>query len=83
VASAIDRSSLPEVAGTVAGDDTVLVVCTDRTSGRAIVRQFRELMSEQRAPAPDGSGRRAFPTAAGQVTRPANVFQIHHRGESA
>jgi transcriptional regulator of arginine metabolism len=74
VASAIDRSSLPEVAGTVAGDDTVLVVCTDRTSGRTIVRQFRELMSEQPAPAPDGSGRRAFPT---------NVSPIHHRGESA
>jgi hypothetical protein len=49
-------------------------VCTDRTSGRAIVRQFRELMSEQRVPSPDGSGRGAFPT---------NVFQIHHRGETA
>ena len=83
VASAIDRSSLPEVAGTVAGDDTVLVVCTDRTSGRAIVRQFRELMSEQSAWAPDADPRRQFPTSAGRAGRPANLHAIHHRGESA
>ncbi len=83
VAAAIDRSSLPEVAGTVAGDDTVLVVCTDRTSGRAIVRQFRELMSEQSSPAPDGAGRRAFPSQAGHLARPANLYAIHDRGESA
>lgn len=45
LASAMDRAGLPDVAGTVAGDDTVLVVCADRTSGRAMARQLRELAS--------------------------------------
>ncbi len=83
VAVAIDRSNLPEVAGTVAGDDTVLVVCTDRGSGSALVRQFRELMSEQSAPALDGDARRPFSSPAGRLDRPASIHVIHHRGESA
>jgi transcriptional regulator of arginine metabolism len=85
VAMVIDRSNLPEVAGTVAGDDTVLVVCTDRTSGRAMVREFRELMGAQAAPAPPAgqAARRPSPTSAGRVGRPASVYTIHHRGESA
>jgi transcriptional regulator of arginine metabolism len=83
VASAIDRSNLPEVAGTVAGDDTVLVVCADRTSGRTMARQFRELMSGQSAPLPDAAARRPFPTTAGRTARPGGIYVIHHRGESA
>lgn len=97
MASMIDRANLPEVAGTVAGDDTVLVVCTDRTSGRAMARQFRELMSGRGAPAPapDGGAPRPSPSraglrqaaAAGTAGRsrlsPAGVYAIHHRGESA
>ena len=31
------------VAGTVAGDDTVLVVCTERTPGRVMARQLAAL----------------------------------------
>lgn len=81
VASAIDRSSLPEVAGTVAGDDTVLVVCADRTSGRAMAKRFRELMSGQSAPAPDAGARRPSPTSASRATRPSSLYAIHHRGE--
>ncbi len=85
VALVIDRSNLPEVAGTVAGDDTVLVVCTDRTSGRAMVREFRELMSGQSAPAPaaEEAKHRPSPTPAGRVGRPASIYVVHHRGESA
>jgi transcriptional regulator of arginine metabolism len=97
MASMIDRAYLPEVAGTVAGDDTVLVVCTDRTSGRAMARQFRELMSGQGAPAsaPDGGAPRPSPSPAGlrqagaggtagrSRLSPAGVHAIHHRGESA
>jgi transcriptional regulator of arginine metabolism len=45
LASAMDRAGLPDVAGTVAGDDTVLVVCADRTPGRSMARQLRELAS--------------------------------------
>jgi transcriptional regulator of arginine metabolism len=80
VASAIDRSNLPEVAGTVAGDDTVLVVCTSRTSGRAMAKQFRELMSGQSAP---DTGARRLSTPAGRVARQGGIYAIHHRGESA
>ena len=36
VASALDRASLPDVLGTVAGDDTVLVVCPPPEGGRKV-----------------------------------------------
>jgi transcriptional regulator of arginine metabolism len=38
VAVALDREEWPEVAGTVAGDDTILVVAPNRTTA-AVVRQ--------------------------------------------
>jgi transcriptional regulator of arginine metabolism len=43
LASALDRAGLAGVAGTVAGDDTVLVVCAERTPGRAVARQLAAL----------------------------------------
>jgi transcriptional regulator of arginine metabolism len=43
VASAIDRAGLPEVVGSVAGDDTVLVVCSERHPGHEVADQLREL----------------------------------------
>lgn len=43
VASALDRSSLDGVLGTVAGDDTILVVVAESTSGEQAAGQFREL----------------------------------------
>ena len=33
IGSAIDRSGLPDIVGTVAGDDTVLVVCAEQAGG--------------------------------------------------
>jgi transcriptional regulator of arginine metabolism len=36
LASALDRASLPEVLGTIAGDDTILVVARDPAGGRAL-----------------------------------------------
>jgi transcriptional regulator of arginine metabolism len=36
VASALDRASLPSVLGTVAGDDTVLVVCNESVGGAVV-----------------------------------------------
>ena len=36
LASALDRAGLPEVLGTVAGDDTILVVTRDPDGGRAL-----------------------------------------------
>ena len=35
LASGIDGAELPEVAGTLAGDDTVLLVCRPATHGQA------------------------------------------------
>ena len=36
LASALDRSGLPEVIGSIAGDDTILVVARDADGGRAL-----------------------------------------------
>jgi transcriptional regulator of arginine metabolism len=46
LASTLDRAGIAGVAGTVAGDDTILVVCTERTSGRALARQLAILAVE-------------------------------------
>ncbi|MBC8195084.1 MAG: arginine repressor [Acidimicrobiia bacterium] len=43
VASALDRTGLPEVAGTVGGDDTVLVVAVDGTTGTDLAGNLRAL----------------------------------------
>jgi transcriptional regulator of arginine metabolism len=43
VGSALDRSGLPEVIGTVAGDDTVLVVVADGLRGSDVAAQLRAL----------------------------------------
>jgi transcriptional regulator of arginine metabolism len=43
LASALDRARLPEVLGTVAGDDTILVVARDPDGGPALARQFLAL----------------------------------------
>ena len=43
LASALDRAGIAGVAGTVAGDDTILVVCAERTPGRVMARQLAAL----------------------------------------
>ena len=43
VASALDRSGLPEVIGTVAGDDTLLVVVAEGTTGATVARHLADL----------------------------------------
>ena len=43
LAIAIDRSRLPEVAGTLAGDDTILIIARDARSAQAVVKQLRDL----------------------------------------
>jgi transcriptional regulator of arginine metabolism len=45
LAIAIDRSRLPEVAGTLAGDDTILIIARDAKSAQAVVNQLRDLAS--------------------------------------
>ena len=46
VAAAIDAARLEDVAGTVAGDDTVLVVARGRTAATRLQRRLRELIGE-------------------------------------
>ncbi|MBO1753221.1 arginine repressor [Actinotalea sp. BY-33] len=43
LASAIDHSVLPGVLGTIAGDDTVLVIARDDHGGDAVARRFLDL----------------------------------------
>jgi transcriptional regulator of arginine metabolism len=45
LALAIDRAGLPDVAGTIAGDDTVLVVVRGARQAEALVRHFDRLAS--------------------------------------
>jgi transcriptional regulator of arginine metabolism len=40
---AIDRSRLPEVVGTLAGDDTILIIARDPRNALAVVKKLKEL----------------------------------------
>jgi len=43
VGSALDRSSLASVLGTVAGDDTLIVVVTEEVGGASVAQQLSDL----------------------------------------
>ncbi len=43
LASALDRAGAPSVLGTIAGDDTVLLVCRDARGGSAVARRLLAL----------------------------------------
>jgi transcriptional regulator of arginine metabolism len=43
VASALDRASLAEVLGTIAGDDTVVVVCNESVGGATVAAELAGL----------------------------------------
>ena len=43
VGSALDRAALTDIIGTVAGDDTLIVVCSERTSGSAVAKRLATL----------------------------------------
>ena len=44
VAAALDREGWPEVVGTVAGDDTVLVVCPDARRAAEVEARLKEML---------------------------------------
>ncbi len=52
LASAFDKAELPDVLGTIAGDDTVLVIGRVPEGGDALARRFLALANEQNSPAP-------------------------------
>jgi len=43
LASALDRAALPEILGTVAGDDTILIITRDPAGGDAFADRLRRL----------------------------------------
>jgi len=43
VASALDRAGIPDVLGTVAGDDTLMVVAVEGTEGSELARRLSDL----------------------------------------
>jgi transcriptional regulator of arginine metabolism len=64
VASALDRSAMSGLLGTVAGDDTVLVVVAEDEGGRAMVERLQELIEPSRSSASNGGGTARESTAA-------------------
>ena len=58
LASAFDKAELPEVLGTIAGDDTVLVIGRDARRGDQLARRFLAL-AEANADPPENSEERA------------------------
>jgi transcriptional regulator of arginine metabolism len=50
VASALDRSALGGVLGTVAGDDTILVIADEETGGARLANRLREIAGLSTAP---------------------------------
>lgn len=40
---AIDRARMPEVVGTIAGDDTILIIARDAKNALAVVKKLRDL----------------------------------------
>ncbi|MGA8256765.1 MAG: arginine repressor [Nocardioides sp.] len=51
LASAFDRAEIPDVLGTIGGDDTVMVIARDPAGGDALVRRFLALAASTPAPA--------------------------------
>ena len=48
LASAIDHAAWPAILGTVAGDDTVLVIARDPAGGDALAAEFLSLAERRR-----------------------------------
>ena len=56
VAAALDQARLAEVAGTVAGDDTVLVICRGRRAAARVEDRLLSLMTGTRRATPGATG---------------------------
>ena len=50
LASALDKAELGDVLGTIAGDDTVLVIAREATGGAALAQHFTELATTEGTP---------------------------------
>jgi transcriptional regulator of arginine metabolism len=56
LASVIDHAALPSILGTVAGDDTVLVIARDPAGGEALAAEFLRLAQRRPPHPPAGKG---------------------------
>ena len=45
VAAALDETDWSELVGTIAGDDTILIVCPDKEQARALAERIEEMLS--------------------------------------
>lgn len=45
VAAALDDQSWPEAIGTVAGDDTILIVCSDKREAKKLAQRIQEMLA--------------------------------------
>lgn len=45
VAAALDETDWPELVGTLAGDDTILIVCPDKDEARGLADRIQEMLS--------------------------------------
>jgi transcriptional regulator of arginine metabolism len=50
LAVAIDRARVPEIAGTIGGDDTILVICRSAEGAAAIAARFRVMKGRDTQP---------------------------------
>jgi transcriptional regulator of arginine metabolism len=46
---ALDRARLPEIVGTIAGDDTILVIAPDVRRARSLVKRLETIAEEGQA----------------------------------
>ena len=44
VAAALDETDWPELVGTIAGDDTILIVCPDREEAKSLAHRIEEML---------------------------------------
>ena len=44
VAAALDGEELPEVVGTIAGDDTILIICPDQAQAKKVAARIEEML---------------------------------------
>jgi transcriptional regulator of arginine metabolism len=45
VAAALDSQEWPELMGTVAGDDTILIVCPEKRAAKTLAQRIEEMLA--------------------------------------
>ncbi len=72
VGSALDRSGLEDVVGTVAGDDTVLVVVDEQLGGAAMAARLRDVAGITAPSAPSAPSASSAPSAPSAPSAASN-----------